>query len=106
VQLLLSVQLSSSQEASIGKNWINQFIKHYKKLCSKYSWKYDYQQAKCKDPELIKGWFTQFYNIIQKYRILEQDIYNIDETGFQMGVISTAKVVCSSETRENHAKTI
>ena len=30
----------------------------------------------------------------------------MDETGFQMGVISTAKVVCGSETRESHAKTI
>jgi len=104
--LLLSAQLSSSQEASIEKNWVNQFIKHHKELCSKYSQKYDYQQAQCKDPELIKGWFAQFYNAIQKYGILEQDIYNIDKTDFQMGVISTAKVVCSSETRESHAKII
>jgi hypothetical protein len=28
-----------------------------------------------------------------------EDIYNFDETGFQMGVISTAKVVTGSERR-------
>ncbi|KAL1979210.1 hypothetical protein VTN96DRAFT_6507 [Rasamsonia emersonii] len=73
--------LSSSQEASIGENWVNWFIKRHKELCSKYSQKYNYQQ-KCEDRELIKGWFTQFHDAIQKYGILEQDIYNMDETGF------------------------
>ncbi|KAL1982496.1 hypothetical protein VTN96DRAFT_1287 [Rasamsonia emersonii] len=58
------------------------------------------------DPELIKGWFQRFHDTIQKYGIVEQDIYNMDETGFQMGVISTAKVICGSETRESHAKII
>ncbi|KKA16366.1 hypothetical protein T310_10044, partial [Rasamsonia emersonii CBS 393.64] len=104
-QLLLSARLSSS-EASVGEKWVNQFIKRHKELCSKYSQKYDYQQAKCEDPELIKGWFKRFHDTIQKYGIVEQDIYNMDETGFQMGVISTAKVICRSETRESHAKII
>jgi hypothetical protein len=36
-------------------------------------------------------------NIIAKYRIQDEDIYNFDETGFQMGVISTAKVITGSE---------
>lgn len=35
-----------------------------------------------------------------------EDIYNMDETGFQMGVASTAKVVCGSETRQSHAKAL
>ena len=30
----------------------------------------------------------------------------MDETGFQIGMASTAKVVCGSETRESHAKSI
>ena len=30
----------------------------------------------------------------------------MDETGFQMGVISTAKVICGSETQESHAKAL
>jgi len=74
--------------------------------CSKYSQKYDYQQAKCEDSELIKGWFKWFYNTIQNYGILTQDIYNMDETGFQISVISTVKVVCGSETQESHARAI
>lgn len=32
-----------------------------------------------------------------KYSILDADIYNFDETGFQMGVASTAKVITGAE---------
>jgi hypothetical protein len=32
-----------------------------------------------------------------KYGILDEDIYNFDETGFQMGVISIAKVITGAE---------
>jgi hypothetical protein len=42
---------------------------------------------------------------IAKYGIVDADIYNFDETGFMMGVISTAMVVTSSE-RSGRAKAI
>jgi len=34
---------------------------------------------------------------IAKYGVAEEDIFNFDETGFQMGVISTSKVITSSD---------
>ena len=42
-------------------------------------------------------------NIIAKYGIADDDIYNFDETGFQIGVISAGIVVTSSE-RVSNAK--
>ena len=68
---------------------------------SKFSHKYDHQQALCESPEIIHGWFRLVQNTIQKYGILEDDIYNFDETGFQMGVIGTARVVTGSERARN-----
>ena len=38
-------------------------------------------------------------NTIAKYGIQDADIYNFDETGFMMGVISTGMVVTSSDGR-------
>jgi hypothetical protein len=32
-------------------------------------------------------------DIIAKYGVTEEDIFNFDETSFQMGVISTSKVI-------------
>ena len=66
-------------------------------LQSKYNRKYDYQRAKCEDPVIIRDWLRLVRNTIEKYGILDEDIFNFDETGFQMGVISTAKVITGAE---------
>jgi len=87
---------------SIGPNWVTRFIKQHSDLASKYNRKYDYQRAQCEDPEIVRNWFNLVQNTIAKYGILEQDIYNCDETGFQMGVASTAKVITGSHHTTSH----
>ncbi|RFU33227.1 hypothetical protein B7463_g3102, partial [Scytalidium lignicola] len=69
----------------------------YAELTTKYIRKYSYQQAKCEDPKLIQQWFNQFLETKLQYGILDEDIYNFDETGFAMGIIATIKVVIASE---------
>jgi hypothetical protein len=57
----------------------------------RFNRKYDYQRAKNEDLEIIQTWFDLVRNTIVKYGISDQDIYNFNETGFMIGVISTAK---------------
>jgi hypothetical protein len=94
--LLLSNRKGLDSVDLVSERWVTRFIHRHDELQSKYNRKYDYQRAQCEDPEVIKDWFTRVQNTIAKYGILEQDIYNFDETGFQMGVASTAKVVTGS----------
>src|SRR5699024_8672333 len=106
-QLLLSARLSQPPHTMIiGGHWINRFIKRHPELKSKYSGRYDYQRAKCEDSKLIKAWFARVQETIEKYGILPKDIYNMDETGFQMDVASTSKVICGSGTKQSHAKSL
>jgi hypothetical protein len=63
----------------------------------KYMRKYNYQCALCEDYLIIRAWFDLVWNTVAKYGILEEDIYNFDKMGFQMGVIATAKVVSGRE---------
>jgi hypothetical protein len=65
----------------------------------RFNRKYAYQRALCEDPVIIRSWFDLVQSTIAKHGITDSDIYNFDETGFQMGVISTAKVVTGSERR-------
>ena len=88
----------------VGKNWTTNFIKRRTELKTKFSRRYDYKRAQCEDPEVIGDWFRLVRNVVAKYGILEQDIFNFDEAGFAMGVVATAKVVTSSE-RKNRPKT-
>lgn len=82
---------------TVGQHWVYNFVRRNDSLKSKYNRKYDYQRAKCEDPTIIRDWFRLVRNTIEKYGILDEDIYNFDETGFQMGVISTAKVITGAE---------
>jgi hypothetical protein len=95
--ILKSRQLESPQE--VGQKWNRNFVNRHPQLKTVYNRKYDYQRAECEDADLIRAWFQLVHDTIEKYGVPEEDIYNFDETGFQMGVISTSKVVTSSETR-------
>ena len=96
-QLLLSARLSMPTQAiTIGGHWVNRFVKHHPELNLKYARKYDYQRAECEDPKIIRAWFTRVRETIEKNRIVKEDIYNMDETGFQMGVASSSKAICGS----------
>ena len=48
---------------------------------------------------MIGEWFTRVEGIKNKYGIHDKDVHNFDETGFQMGVIGSMKVVTGSERR-------
>ena len=99
--LLLQKRSVTSQEnanaVTVGKCWARNFIRRKPTLQTKYIRKYDYQRALCEDPVKLRAWFRLVQNTISKYRIQTSDIYNFDETGFQMSVIATAKVITGSE---------
>jgi len=90
---LLLQKRSQNNMLTVGQRWVYNFVQRHDSLQSKYTRKYDYQRAKCEDPTIIRDWFRLVRNTIEKYGILEEDIYNFDETGFQMGVTPTAKVI-------------
>jgi hypothetical protein len=97
--------IATRQGERVGPRWAGNFVRRRPELQTRFQRKYDYQRAKCEDPEVIRGWFELVKNTIAKYSICEADIYNFDETGFMMGVISTGMVVTSSDGRAK-AKTI
>ena len=96
---------SPSQPQRVGTKWVANFVKRHPELTSIYNRKFDYQRAACEDPEEFRKWFERVRKTIAKYGVVEHDIYNFDETGFMIGVISTAKVITSSE-RKGRPRTL
>ena len=80
--LLVTQYAGQTDPITVGQNWVRNFINRYNDLKSKYNRKYDYQRAKCEDPILIRAWFKRILDIIIQYGILNDDIWNFDETGF------------------------
>ncbi len=94
--LLVTQHFKSIISSLIDQNWVQKFIDHYDTLKLKYNHKYDYQQAKCEDLKLIQVWFQHVQATIVKYSIHKNNIYNFDETDFQISIISTVKVITES----------
>ncbi len=91
--------LADRDAPPVRPRWASNFVKRHKELSTRFTRRYDYQRAQCEDPTLILGWFQLMRDTIAKYGIEESDIHKFDETGFIMGIISTAIVVTSSERR-------
>lgn len=75
--------LAERDARRVGVNCASTFVNRHLELTTRFNGKYDHQRAKCKDPEIIRGWFALVRNTIAKYGIQEADIYNFDETGFR-----------------------
>ena len=87
-----------------GKLYARRFVVQ-PTLKTKFNCRYNYQRALCEDPEVISKWFALVCNIIAKYRIQENDVYNFDKTSFIIRVITISIVVTRSK-RHSKAKTI
>jgi hypothetical protein len=63
----------------------------------------DRQRILQEDPALISAWFKLVEETKAKYSVLDDDVHNFDETGFQIGIIGSMKVVTGAERRARPA---
>lgn len=94
---ILLVERGSTPNQTVGQNWVYNFIRRQPDLKTRFSRRYDYRRAQCEDPATIRQWFETVQQTIVQYGIHPADIYNFDETGFAMGVISSTRVVTRAE---------
>ena len=83
----------------VGKCWAERFVTRSDKLKMAFNRAKDRQRILQEDPEVIGAWFKLVADTKVKYGIHDNDVYNFDETGFQMGVIGSIKVVTGSKRR-------
>ena len=57
----------------------------------------DCQRILQEDLEVINAWFKLVQDIKIKYGVYNNNIYNFNKTGFQMGIIGSIKVVIGLE---------
>ncbi|KAH9876384.1 hypothetical protein J1614_003863 [Plenodomus biglobosus] len=105
IKVMADSLLAKRHRDPVGVKWATDFIKRRPELKVKFNRKYDYKRALCEDPEAIRGWFRLVENTKAKHGILDEDMYNFDETGFMMGQILTGAVVTAAD-RRGRPKTV
>jgi len=104
VEAMANRLLELRHDIPVGRNWVASFIKRHPELATRLSRQIDYQRVQCEDPDKYQAWFDLVRNTIAKYSLQNADIYNFDETGFAMGIISSEMVVTSSERHQKGRK--
>ena len=97
--------LAKRNAGQVGIKWPENFIRRTPLIKTYISRPYDYRRAKCEDLEVISAWFRLVEAIKAKYGITDDDSYNFNKTGFQIGVISSQVVITGTE-RRNQPKAI
>src|ERR1700721_2410460 len=97
----LIIRRAARGPAPRGEGLGHKFFNRPEKPPARFFRRDDHSRAQCEDPDAIRAWFALVKNTITKYGVVDADIYNFDETGFIMGIISTGMVVTSMERRSN-----
>ena len=59
----------------------------------------DCQHAFANHPDPIKDYFKKLKVVISKYRILEENMWSMDEKGFTLGTANRSKVIARAGRR-------
>ncbi|SAM84174.1 uncharacterized protein UBRO_20814 [Ustilago bromivora] len=75
-------QKTNNNDATLGPNWVSVFKQRHPELRNYYSRKMDAARVQAtSDPSVVEAYFDVLAKTIAKYRILPENIFNMDETG-------------------------
>ncbi|KAJ6260519.1 hypothetical protein Dda_4745 [Drechslerella dactyloides] len=83
----------------MGENWVTRFLQRHTELTTVRTRLLDDKRGKANDIEAVIGWFTIFYQMIKKHKILPENVWNMDEKGFLIGYGRTATVIVPTDNK-------
>ena len=95
---------SAKKLPPLGKNWASRFIKRHPTIKTVLSQKIDKIRWDCVSKESCEKWFNHFEETVREHRILDSNVYNMDEKGCVLGLSERAKVLIPSESQEAYKK--
>ena len=72
--------------STISEKWLKRFFQRHPEYRIRKRRAIDLDRKKAHEPATIRDWFERLRAEIQKHGIVEDDIYNFDETGFNIGI--------------------
>jgi hypothetical protein len=75
-----------TQPPTIGIHWLQRFLDRHPEYLSRRQRAMDIERKKCLDRQGARDWFNSYQETIARYGITSDDIWNFDETGFNIGV--------------------
>ena len=84
--------------AALGVNWITRFINRHPHLKRGRNRSFEASRIQATIPSQIDGWFKHFSDIVLRLNIDPNDIWNMDEIGYQMSHSQKESVIFDRRT--------
>jgi hypothetical protein len=75
--------LAARGSSPIGEKWATNLVKRKPEIKSQVTRQRDHQRVLYSNSAIISPWIDFVCNVKAKYSILDEDTYNVDESGFQ-----------------------
>ena len=105
IEDIANLLLALRNSKPVGTKQAQRFIDTQPSLKTRFSRPYNYQRALYKDPKVIGNQFRLLRNIMAKYGITDNNLYNFNKTSFIIGQITSTLVITHSN-RHRKAKSI
>ena len=89
----------------LGKNWVSGYLSHHPTLQAKYSCTLDQDRFLALNQDIIQDWFNLYRSIKAEHGILDENIYNMGENGYMIGIAGSSKVVFQNTKTNIHKLT-
>src|SRR5258706_12869261 len=83
----------------VGINWPKRYVQRVPELATQWAKPMDNKRIIQHNRSNIQSFFELYKEVVADYKICPADIYNMDKTGFRMGVGSRQKVLGLSTTK-------
>jgi Tc5 transposase DNA-binding domain len=81
---------------TVSKMWASRWLKRHPKYKKKALKPLAAARKNAHDPDGIEKWFQKLRTVREQYGVLNEDIHNMDEIGFRIGVGRSHKVIIRS----------
>ena len=87
IRILRQRPNQDKESLPISKVWALRFLKRFKKRVTfQRDTVQELDRIACEDPIELSRWFSDLNGKYQRLNMQKEDVYNIDEIGFQMGI--------------------
>jgi hypothetical protein len=89
----------------IGKNWVLRFVLKYPQLQTVLRHYTESSHIKGATKDVLNQLFDVFVAVIEKYQLTMENIYNVDETGYALGMIEATQIIIDTNIRSQYQTT-
>ncbi|KAJ5112092.1 hypothetical protein N7532_000137 [Penicillium argentinense] len=80
------LKLANPSSPPLSEKWLKRFLQRHPKYNIRRRKSLDIERLHAHDKSLIQEWFQRFQNAFDLYGVQPEDLYDFDETGFQIGI--------------------